>query len=427
MSAESEESIPTQLVIEARHLHAWNEALEAAIVEDFFTPPVAGRLYTYPNIAAYEVLSQGRTDYASVTTVNASLAPVEVNAGEVNLEMASLFAFYYTAVEQVYAIKHLQDQRADFIRELEAAGVGEEMIQRADDYGKQAAQRILKWANADLYKEMRSFPKYVLKEGKGLWVPTPPDYSDAMEPYWNQLRPFALDSASQFRPAPPTAFDLTEGSTFYTEMMEVYQTVAANDSSTVLLARFWDCNPLVRMHQGHVTYAEKKLTPGGHWVNIARIAMRKESLDLMESAHAYVMVTVAINDAFISCWDEKYNSNYIRPVTVIQEHIDPNWTPILYTPNFPEYPSGHSVVSGSAATVLTNIFGENYAYIDSTEFPYGMAPRSFNSFYQASEEAAISRMYGGIHFTPAIENGKVQGRQVGAHVLKNWTLKKEVQ
>ena len=112
-------------------------------------------------------------------------------------------------------------------------------------------------------------------------------------------------------------------------------------------------------------------------------------------------------------------------MTVIQKFIDEDWSPILYTPNFPEYPSGHSVVSGSAATVLTEIFGENFAFTDSTEVPYGMPPRSFNSFYEASNEAAISRMYGGIHFTPAIEFGKDQGRLVGKHVIENLDLNKK--
>lgn len=221
----------------------------------------------------------------------------------------------------------------------------------------------------------------------------------------------------------PTKYDLDTSSAFYKEVLEVYYALNNNNPETESIAKFWDCNPLVKKHQGHVMFAEKKLTPGGHWVNIGRIAMEKEGYDLLETAHLYTILTIGIYEAFISCWDEKYRSNYIRPVTVIQEFVDPKWTPILYTPNFPEYPSGHSVVSASAASVLTYYIGENYTFIDSTEVPYGMPPRSFSSFFEASDEAAISRLYGGIHFRPAIENGKAQGRKVGKHVLEKLTMK----
>jgi hypothetical protein len=131
---------------------------------------------------------------------------------------------------------------------------------------------------------------------------------------------------------------------------------------------------------------------------------------------------MAIADAFISCWDEKYRSNLIRPETLINEHIDENWQPVLQTPPFPEYTSGHSVVSGAAATALTDIFGDNFAFDDDTEVPYGLPTRSFNSFNEAADEAAISRMYGGIHYRKAVAIGVKQGRDLGQFVLENLTM-----
>ena len=129
-------------------------------------------------------------------------------------------------------------------------------------------------------------------------------------------------------------------------------------------------------------------------------------------------------DAFISCWDEKYRSNLIRPETLINKYIDENWTPILQTPPFPEYTSGHSVVSGAAAVVLTDIFGDNFSFNDDTETPYGLPIRPFNSFNEASAEAAISRMYGGIHYRAAVEVGLDQGRKLGKYVVNHLDMKK---
>ena len=121
-------------------------------------------------------------------------------------------------------------------------------------------------------------------------------------------------------------------------------------------------------------------------------------------------------DGFISCWDEKYRSELVRPETIINEHIDENWLPLLQTPPFPEYTSGHSVISGAAGIMLTGMFGDNFAFQDSTERIYGLPDRTFESFNAASDEAAISRLYGGIHYMPAIENGVLQGRSLGRHL-----------
>src|SRR5690606_17311927 len=107
-----------------------------------------------------------------------------------------------------------------------------------------------------------------------------------------------------------------------------------------------------------------------------------------------------------------------RPETLINQHIDENWMPLLQTPPFPEYTSGHSVVSGAAAEVLTSIYGDDFSFDDDTETPFGLPVRSFNSFNEASAEAAISRMYGGIHYRAAIELGLKQGRGIGDLVIK---------
>ena len=422
---EKKENTELNEYLNSDRLHEWNEALEAAIVNDFFTPPVAGRIYTFPNIAAYEVLIQSDENYISFTEHYPELSIPKAEGEKVNIELASSYAFYYTGKELVYDNEPLEEKFAEFEEKLQSLKIEADELTASKEYGMNVAKSLLSWADTDGYKETRSYPKYKLKEEEGAWKPTPPDYMDAMEPYWNTLRPFTLDSAAQFRAPDPIEFNMDDTtSEYYQSLMVPYRALKSNTEETEAIAKFWDCNPLVIKHQGHVTFAEKKLTPGGHWVSIARKAMKMKKTDLVKTAYTYTMVTTGIHDAFISCWDTKYHTNYVRPVTVIQERVDEDWMPILYTPNFPEHTSGHSVVSRSAATILTDIFGDDFAFTDSTEVPYGMPPRSFNSFLAASDEAAVSRVYGGIHYMPAVELGKEQGEQVGKHVLANLVLRK---
>jgi hypothetical protein len=119
-------------------------------------------------------------------------------------------------------------------------------------------------------------------------------------------------------------------------------------------------------------------------------------------------------DAFVSCWSTKFKYNLLRPVTYIKRHIDKAWEPLLITPPFPEYTSGHSCQSGAASTVLTAVFGESFAFDDATHVDEGLPVRSFPSFTAAAEEAAMSRLYGGIHFRFGNEVGLAQGRAIGA-------------
>ncbi|MEL7065049.1 MAG: vanadium-dependent haloperoxidase, partial [Bacteroidota bacterium] len=225
-------------------------------------------------------------------------------------------------------------------------------------------------------------------------------------------------------------------SKFYKDLMEVYdvgkeiEQKADKDSSAaekLAIAQFWDCNPYATQHYGHVMFATKKITPGGHWQGITAIATRQAESDFAETVHAYMRVSIALADGFISCWDEKYRSNLIRPETVINQHIDEDWRPVLQTPPFPEYTSGHSVISAAAAEALTAIYGDGFAFNDTSELLYGLPARSYPSFRAASEEAAISRLYGGIHYMPAIAEGVTQGRKVGNYIIEHLKTEEEVE
>ncbi len=280
----------------------------------------------------------------------------------------------------------------------------------------------------DNYKQTRTMSKFsVDSDDPSRWQPTPPSYMDGLEPHWDKIRPFVLDSAAQFKPVPPPAFSLKEDSDFYKELREVYDisneiTKIGDESEEVAIAQFWDCNPYVSVTRGHLMFATKKITPGAHWIGITKIACKKSNYNFDDTVYAYAKTSVAIADAFISCWDEKYRSNLIRPETLINQYIDENWKPVLQTPPFPEYVSGHSVASGAAAIALTDIFGDDYAFEDDTELTYGLPIRKFISFNQAANEAAISRMYGGIHYRAAVEIGVKQGRDLGKYVVENLNM-----
>lgn len=261
------------------------------------------------------------------------------------------------------------------------------------------------------------------------WQPTPPAYMDGIEPHWNKIRPLVLRSPDQFKPDPPPEFSMDKESDFQKELVEVYEvtqeiTQKGDESEEVQIAQFWDCNPYVSVTRGHLMFATKKITPGAHWIGITEIACRESQADFNKTVYAYTKSSIAMFDAFISCWDEKYRSNLIRPETLINQYIDENWKPILQTPPFPEYSSGHSVVSGAASTVLTSIFGDDFGFADDTELPYGLPVRSFESFNKAAEEAAVSRLYGGIHYRAAIDKGLSQGRDLGSYVVQTLQMKK---
>ena len=402
-------------VNDPQFFHRSMKKLTDIIVHDIFSPPVASRIYSYPSIAAYEIMVQQNPEFRSLQNQLSGLKDVpQADKNKVYCyPLAAINAFLITGKSMVFSEDKMESFQNEIYQEFKDSGVPTDVYDRSMQYGEQVAKHIMQWSGEDNYKQTRTFPKFTVTEETGRWKPTPPDYMEGIEPHWSKIRPFIIDSASQFVPKRPSPFSLDKNSDFYKEVMEVYETVNNLDDEQESIAKFWDCNPYVSNHRGHAMFAVKKITPGGHWIGITSIATQNVDADFMETIEAYTVVSISLMDAFISCWDEKYRSNLIRPETVINEHIDEDWLPLLQTPPFPEYTSGHSVISSAAAVALTNLIGDNFNYTDSTEFEYGLPPRKFTSFIQASEEAAISRLYGGIHYMPAINNGVQQGRNIG--------------
>jgi hypothetical protein len=415
------------LVKDADFLHRSVKQVTDVIVHDIFSPPVASRIYVYMSIAGYEAAIQENPQYVSLAGQLKGLeaVPKPEAEEEYSYPLASVQAMLTVGKALVFSEDKMEVFYNKIMQEFKDTGIPEEIFDRSVSYGNEVARHILDWADKDNYKQSRSFPKFSIEDNPATWKPTPPAYMDAIEPHWAKIRTLAIDSCTQFKPAPPTDFSTNKNSLFYKEAYEVHTITKNLTDEQREIAFFWDCNPFMMNVKGHVMFATKKISPGGHWMNITHVACKKMNAGFVQSAEAYALVSVALMDAFISCWDEKYRSKLIRPESYINEYIDEDWVPLLQTPPFPEYTSGHSVVSSASAVTLTKLFGDDFSFVDSTEVEYGLPSRSFKSFHEASEEAAISRLYGGIHYRPAIVNGFTEGTAIGHYVIGKIKTRRE--
>lgn len=400
---------------------AWFDLALTLIQEtEGFTPPVASRALGYLGVTLYETVQPGMPGYHTlVGQLNElkGVPRVEWSAGyhwptAANAALAEMMRKMFPTASPVNlaAIDALEEQFAQtFIAEVNTPAYRRSVL-----WGQAVADAVFAWSLTDGGHEgyLRNFPTdYTPPVGPGLWVSTPPGYARALQPTWGENRPFALDGGDTCpAPSPPDYSEATD-SAFYAEAIEVYEVGLDRTPEETAIAEFWSDDP------------GRTSTPPGHWVSILNQVLVHQESNLDVAAEAYAKVGIAVADAFITCWYTKFEYNLVRPITYIQEVIDPGWnTPNLTdpvtTPPFPEYTSGHSVQSGAAATVLTELFGDNFAFVDHTHEARGLPARSYPSFNAAADEAAISRLYGGIHYRSAIELGVAQGRCVGERVLK---------
>lgn len=388
------------------------------MVTDVASPPVAARIYAYSNLAAYRVMQESganfeRTDFLAFSQMKNQVSnlPLESIASP---EFAAIYAMFLVG-EKVMPSGYLLKEKQKAWQEwgLKNKLVSKKNLENHLAFAKAVADQVLGLARSDGYIQLTALNRYTPIEGEGYWYPTPPAYMAAVEPEWKTMRTFFIENLEEFNSIPMAEFDLSQGSDFQIQLQEVYETGKNLSEEQKLIANFWDCNPFKVEFSGHMAIGVKKISPGGHWIGITGIAAQKEALSFAETAYIHTLVSLTLHDSFVSCWKAKYETNRIRPETVINEKLDASWKPLLQTPPFPEYTSGHSVISSASAEILTGYFGENFEFIDSSEVYFGLPERPFESFFQASEEAAISRLYGGIHFRDAIENGVTQGKKIG--------------
>lgn len=419
---------PVEYNAKAADPERYNSALDKltqVVIHDIFSPPVASRIYGYANLAGYEALVPFDANYESLggKMKRFTVAPKPEAGQEYCFPLASARAFLTVARALTFSADFYDEFEPTFYEQYKKDGVPDAVYDRSMVYGETVAKHILDYAAKDSYKQTRGF-KHTVTNQEGSWVPTPPAYMDAAEPQWNKIRCWVMDTCNQFQPPRPFPYSTVKGTPYEKELSEVYQMGKNLSKEQEDIAYFWDDNAFVMNVAGHVSYASKKMTPGGHWLAIAKTVGRQKKLNLMQTVEAYALTSLALADGFLACWDEKYRTQTVRPETVINKSIDPKWTPFLQTPPFPEYPSGHSTISAAAATVLTSLIGDNIAFTDSTEFKYGHGVRSFKSFNDAANQASISRLYGGIHYRAALDNGAAMGNKVGQWVLQKAKTRK---
>ncbi len=397
-------------------LHAWyGLVLKLVRHTPTYSPPVASRAFAYLGVAAYEAEASGTPALGTLGGQLNGLSDVpRREAGKVYSDAVVLDAALADAAETFFSNTGPTGQRAmtALAGKLAAevsVGLPADVVARSEAHGRAVAAHILAWSQGDggAVVENLGFPvDYALNAAPGHWTPTSRIalQQTPLLPKWGANRTFALKDGAACPLPPPPAYSEDKASEFYQQALEVYETKKALTDEQRAIARFWSDDPMLSP------------TPPGHWIAIALKLLVREKRGVEDSVDVLARVGIAEADAFIGCWHTKYQYDLVRPATYIRKLIDPAWESLIATPPFPEYPSGHSAQSGAAAAVLTQFFGDNFAFEDATHQRDGLPPRQFASFRAAAEEAALSRLYGGIHFRAGMERGLEQGACVGKAV-----------
>lgn len=391
-------------------------ALELVRHTATYTPPVASRTLAYLGIGAFEALASGDAGLRSLVGQLHGLTALPARApGQAYDTAVILNVVMDVLVHDLFSNtgptgQHAMETLTGRLTQQSAAGVDAAVVKASRSYGTALAKAVLDWSRTDggAVIDNMGFPRsYTLNPAPGHWKPTSTIVLQQapLLPDWGKNRPFAMPTGAVCDLPPPLPFSEDKESSFCAEAMEVYQTSKTLTDEQKSIARFWSDDAMLTF------------TPPGHWTAILNQVAVERSLSLTDHVEALARMGIAMADAFIGCWVSKFEYDLIRPVTYIKKVIDPKWEPMLTTPPFPEYPSGHSTQSGAAAALLTHLFGEAYSFTDESPTPDGSPKRSFASFWAASDEAAISRLYGGIHFRHAIEQGQVQGRCIAQYAI----------
>jgi hypothetical protein len=403
--------------------------LNDVVLENNFPPMIASRNYAYANIGAYECIAAGDNNYISLSGqikhLPAMPKPDTSEGKKIDFHLAALFAFTKIGNAVTFPEGSMMEYYDGLKRMADSTGMPSSVLENTIAFSDSIVATVMRWSKKDNYAQTRSAEKYTVTAEEGRWVPTPPMYAQAVEPHWREIRTLVLDSCNEFMAPRPPKFDMqNKNSEYYKCLLEVKTTGDSLTEEQKHIAEFWDDNPFKLNVSGHVMFATKKFSPPGHWMNIVGIASKQANADFNTTVAAYTETSIALFDAFISCWDEKYRSNCIRAETVINKYIDQSWQPYIQTPPFPSYTSGHATISAAAAEVMTNWFGDKLSFVDTSSLEFGIESRRIESFRQAAQEAAMSRLYGGIHFRFDNEEGNKCGRILGEFIVQKLKMKK---
>ena len=389
----------------------WMQLFYDRVKAETVDAPGASRVYAYAGVTLYEALVPGIPGDVSLSKQLKDMPGVSLPDPQAVYDWPSVAnAALQSVADSLFSSDDSHKASAALRAKQTAsrrAAVGDAVVHRSLAYGETLGKAIAAWAAQDGATEARANAKtYKLPTGSPWdYVPTTPG-TVPVGPYWGTLRPFGLEKSDACNVPMNVELSSDPNSTMYKQAMEVKTVGDHLTDGQKAIANWWLDTP------------GQTGAPAGHWVEVANQMVTTLHLKLDRAAEMYAMVGMALGDAFISCWQTKYAHPYLRPVTYIKRYINPEWNSYIASPPFPTYDSGHSAASAAAAEVLTYLFGA-VAFTDTTHVKDGMTARSFTSFWAAANEAAISRLYGGIHFRVDIENGLDQGRCVAQHLIAN--------
>jgi hypothetical protein len=378
----------------ANEVTDWNQIMfQAALAASPPTSPLAmTRVSAIVESSVFDAVNGIARKYAPIHVEPAAPKGASKRAAAVQAAYVTL-SFFYPSQQSM-----LDEQRS---ASLNAIHGGHKAKENGIAWGQTVADAILAWRSSDGITPAP--PAFMGGPNPGQWRPTPPGFLSGAGPQYATMVPWVIESHDQFRPAGPPALDSARyASDFGETQMMGSLTSGARSSDQTLFSQFWAAS-----------------TASYYWNQIA-ISLDHHHHSLLRRARLLALVNVAMADAAIACWDAKYDYVFWRPVTAIGLE-DPTWVPLLVTPNHPEYPSGHSTVSSAAADVLRDYFGEHTAFSVTSDVMLGVV-RSFANFSSALDEIKDARIFGGIHFRSACDDGQATGSAVGDYVLAHAAL-----
>jgi hypothetical protein len=401
---------------------AWHQfALKADRYTEGFKTPVAARTYAYSAIAAWEsAVAAGALPQEKSLQARIPALHITQNTTKANTKYylpAVLDACYNQIFEKLFIgnPRNIEQERKALYQERLASyksEIDDQTLMASTDLGQSIALQVHQWAATDSFGnlgQMHNYdPHYVPPPGDSIWEPCRDFPTPSLLPHWGNCRTFAIKT-EEFVAGPPPPYSELAGSQLHKQALELFILNSPISEENMHLAEFWsDDHP-------SLTFSS-----AGRWISIINQILEHEQASTEKALKTYLLSSIAMSDAIVSCWNSKYKYNLLRPETYIRRTMNPNWRPIMHTPPFPAYPSGHAMIGYATATVLESLFGEDYQFTDRSHAgrkEFASEPRSYARIRDMATESSNSRIALGVHYRVDCEEGDRLGIEIGKAIL----------